>query len=1023
MTKILKEKIEEIKSQEENPYFKSLYKYIEFSNQEGKEKTFKKKIRIELRKRLEEIEYQIERIYLETNIRNNLTMQQYLIEDNDEINKQIENIKETIRTLDDEEKFEELVNKIYKETEDRLKDPIEKYQEELTEKNRIEQSLEESGQQESQEHKITEIDFNYNIRQNNKNDEQRKIKDEYNELMKICKSILKDIKYKNVPLVEKKQNQIIPEFNDETIKDLLEFIGEEGLNAYKKIEKIEKEKENLISEQTDLKFEIENSEEIVVSHINSELNKKIKKYEKDILEELNKKENKKLKEQLRAINIVEDYQKREKINININRMDDIFNYDIPKHIYEYLNIFSSLSKIKEIINEKYNLEKNNSEIENNDKIKEIIETKVEELNKIISIDFDALYKIEDRINKIIDQYRTLKGKKYTEIELEKNNKIRKIKELKTDRIKKLENDTTTNIEGIERMSPKDYLSVRDALLIINTLSAIEKDKTQALQIFEDMEISQPSSFEENIIRNAVIDITKEILGKNAISSIIIKTENNELTDERIDFLKATAFMNNRYTKNILLNLKQNEPEKKQELMKIYELSQKMIIFACTKIIIESTTKRLEMIEYNNLIKERKKIEKENEKTFSSIFELSNVEAQNQLGDINSRLEIIKQINLKEIIETIIEQITKDKPKYDYIQKEKRRMIEEYYNNLLSSRIGKLTYKGIKCIELLDNNKTKINYNVINDLFDEIRKIDLSLIPTIKKEYESTMIDYMKKDSKDIIKYRLKELYNKKKQQIEKEIIKTLNNLPKYKKYTKESIINYTALNNKIKKELSKKSLKNLIFKNEKDNKLKLSELIDERKKCIDKIEKINTNGFEMTEYNKIACNKTQVFIELDEIEKRINETSMHELSIISDEQFINSNAKKISKELEKIKPAKTYDKTKIQEPIEQIKQLSKNINMSFEETLKFLSNDKNTFASIYVCKNTEEIINNLNPNDAREIIRTIDCKSAITGKVEMFAQNTLKTRLTLKEYEHKNEEYNSTSPKMQNIKKLKRKLP
>lgn len=442
---------------ENHPYL-DLYRYIRLTNRETLRKNC---IRRTLADKLESVRNQIEKSFdknCEKDI--DLSTQPYLIKPYAKVVKRYSNEMGQLKTIDNHESFEKMVEKIYSAVMEKINESPKLVQE--------------------------EIDKLY-----------AKIIDE-------CNETLNGIKYRGQYLIEETTStgELNRTINKNTVKELTDKITDKDLDAFIMLELSETKKLKLAKKCLELSDEINNNQNLVFTYLLKKVREKIENLEDIIYKALER--NKHLAKKLVENNIIGFEEDKMNINLNLERLAEL---KIKGSEFEFLNVWCRLKLV-----EGYLI--SNIDDEYSEDIKKG-KRKIKSIKDYVELpDFETMDPRNTKIilDMITKKYKEKKCREYNEYTAAIANVQKNSELFKTPTIKELEEEINTNIITITMPTAQGMLSRRNALYIVKTLIVMKENKDELNSFLNKENIARLPYNEENYILN----ITSELIYKRAM---------------------------------------------------------------------------------------------------------------------------------------------------------------------------------------------------------------------------------------------------------------------------------------------------------------------------------------------------------------------------------------------------------------------------------------------------------------------------------------------------------------------------
>ena len=437
---------------EGHPYA-DLYKYIRLTNMETLRKNC---IRRTLADKLENTRNQIERAFdknCEKDI--DLSTQPYLMKPYAKVVKKYSNEMGQLKTIDNHEDFEKMVERIYSEVMKKINESPKLVQEEI-----------------------------------------EKL---YNRIIEECEESLNSTKYRGQYLIEETDGEKKETINQQAVKELTDKISDRDLDAFIMLEQAERKKQKLATECLELNDIINNSQNAVFTYLLKKVREKIDNLENIISEQLPK--NNHLAKKLLEDNIIVFENGKMDINLNLDRLAEL---NIKGNEFDFFNVWCRLKLAEEYL-------KSNIDEEYTEDIKRG-KRKVIRLKDYFELpDFEQMdpKNIKTILDMLTEKFRKKKRREYNECTAAIAN-IRKNTELfKTQTIKELEQEADTNIITITMPTANGMISRRNALYIVKTLIIINKKNDELNSFLNKENIAKLPASEENYIFNTISELLYE----------------------------------------------------------------------------------------------------------------------------------------------------------------------------------------------------------------------------------------------------------------------------------------------------------------------------------------------------------------------------------------------------------------------------------------------------------------------------------------------------------------------------------
>lgn len=444
----------------ENHPYSDLYRYIRLTNRETLRKNcIRRTLSNNLESTREHIETNFNRICGE-NV--DFSMQPYLIGIHKKIVKRYSNEVGQIKTLENYNDFERMVEKIYEDVMSKLNESQKLVQEEID--------------------KL------------------------YEKMINECIETLIGIRYKGKDIVEtfetENDEEKPPVIHKEVVKELIDGLDEKDLDSLYLLEKQEIKKLDLAKKSLELSDDINNSKNIVYTYILKKTQEKIKYCEKTLNELLHN--NIHLAKQLVADNIIEfENDNIKSINLNLERLSEL-GIKIKGNEFDFLNVWCRLKYIENYLIS--NIEtKYLEEIESNKrKVKSI-----KDQTEIPNLETIDITNLEVQIEKCHKKYREKKAEDYNNATKALAHSRNNAAMFTTKKIKDLADDPASDIVALTMPAPTGMISRKNALYIVRILTAMEEDKEELNRFLNKDSVTVLSTKEENRILNSTMNLVKD----------------------------------------------------------------------------------------------------------------------------------------------------------------------------------------------------------------------------------------------------------------------------------------------------------------------------------------------------------------------------------------------------------------------------------------------------------------------------------------------------------------------------------
>ena len=330
----------------------------------------------------------------------------------------------------------------------------------------------------------------------------------YKKMVDECIETLIGIRYKGKDIVEtfKPENgeEKPPILHREVVKELVDELEEKDLDSLYLLEKQEIKKLNLAKRSLELSDDINNSKNIVYTYLLKKTQEKIKYCEKTLNEILHN--NTHLAKQLVSDNIIEfENGDIKTINLNLERLAEL-GIKMKGNEFDFLNVWCRLRYI-----ENYFISNIEAEYLEEIKVGKRKIKNIKDKTEIPDLETIDIKNLEVQIEKCHKKYREKKAEDYNDVTKALAHSRNNSAMFTSKKIKELADDPASDIVALTMPAPAGMISRKNALYITRVLTAMEENKEELNKFLNNDNVAAISNKEENLILNSTMNLVNEFV--------------------------------------------------------------------------------------------------------------------------------------------------------------------------------------------------------------------------------------------------------------------------------------------------------------------------------------------------------------------------------------------------------------------------------------------------------------------------------------------------------------------------------